>query len=116
VHQARIPFNTVLRPLQDGLFTQDPAFWQTVHLGGDGWDQQQVEAAAAAKAEWAARLVVKDPVLHVVPGTGHKAAAQVRLWLCLDKLAPSHCMCAFSDTCFGPAPVKVFLNLSQTQR
>eukprot|EP00775_Hariotina_reticulata_P008650 gene8650-8831_t len=88
VNEARASFNTVLRPLRDGLFTQDHAFWKTVHLGGDGWDQQQTEAAAAAKAEWAARLVVKDPVLHVVPGTGDKAAAQADRLSNLLKGAP----------------------------
>lgn len=66
----------MVRPSPDGLFTRDPGFWQTVHLGGDCCEEQQAAAAAAAKAEWAARVVVEDPAIHIVPGTGDKASAQ----------------------------------------
>lgn len=70
-------FDALVRPSPTGLFTQDAAFWQTVHMGGDGWEEQQVAAAAAAKAEWAAKVVVQDTAMHVVPGTGDRASAQV---------------------------------------
>jgi hypothetical protein len=72
-------FDRLVRP-SGGLFTQDPAFWQTVHLGGDGWEAQQAADAAAARAAWASKVVVSDPVFHGLPGTGDKAAAQVG-WL-----------------------------------
>jgi hypothetical protein len=62
------------------LFTQDPGFWQTVHLGGDGYEEYLAQQAAAARAEWADKVVVKDVHFHGLPGTGDKAAAQV----CLD--------------------------------
>lgn len=60
-----------------GLFTTDPAYWQTVHLGGDCWEEQLAAAKAGARADWAAKVVVKDPAIHVIPGTGDKASAQV---------------------------------------
>ncbi|WIA32397.1 hypothetical protein OEZ86_003226 [Tetradesmus obliquus] len=69
-------FDSLVRPSPTGLFTRDPAFWQTVHMGGDGWEAQQAAAAAAAKLEWAAKVVVKDTAIHVVPGTGDRASAQ----------------------------------------
>ncbi|WIA12268.1 hypothetical protein OEZ85_012330 [Tetradesmus obliquus] len=69
-------FDSLVRPSPTGLFTHDPAFWQTLHMGGDGWEEQQAAAAAAAKAEWAAKVVVKDTAIHVVPGTGDRASAQ----------------------------------------
>ncbi|KAF6251717.1 hypothetical protein COO60DRAFT_1644728 [Scenedesmus sp. NREL 46B-D3] len=81
-------FDALVRPSPTGLFTQDAAFWQTVHMGGDGWEEQQVAAAAAAKAEWAAKVVVQDTAMHVVPGTGDRASAQADKYCNLLKGAP----------------------------
>jgi len=80
---CRASFDPICRPSPDGLFTQDPAFWQTVHLGGDGWEEHLAQQAAAAKAAWAGKVVVKDTHFHALPGTGDKAAAQVCMpeWL-----------------------------------
>lgn len=74
----RVVFDPLVRPRPHGLFTQDPEFWQTVHLGGDGWEDYLAQRAAAAKQEWAHKVVVKDIHFHAIPGTGDKAAAQVR--------------------------------------
>jgi hypothetical protein len=71
-------FGAIVRAPPNGLFTQDAAFWQTVHLGGDGWEDERAAAAAAAKAAWAARLVVADAAFHGLRGSGDKAPAQVR--------------------------------------
>jgi hypothetical protein len=75
---CRASFDPLVRPRPNGLFTQDPAFWTTVHLGGDGWEEQLAQQAAAAKAQWADKVVVKHTHFHALPGTGDKAAAQVR--------------------------------------
>jgi hypothetical protein len=78
---CRPSFDAIVRPRPHGLFTQDPGFWQTVHLGGDGYEEYLAQQAAAAKAEWADKVVVKDVHFHGLPGTGDKAAAQVGLCL-----------------------------------
>jgi hypothetical protein len=74
----RVVFDPLVRPRPHGLFTQDPEFWKTVHLGGDGWEDCLAQRAAAAKQEWVDKVVVKDVHFHALPGTGDKAAAQVR--------------------------------------
>lgn len=76
---CRPTFEALVRPKPHGLFTQDLKFWQTVHLGGDGYEEYLAQQAAAAKAEWADKVVVQDVHFHGLPGTGDKAAAQVRL-------------------------------------
>lgn len=75
---SRASFDPLVRPRPHGLFTQDPDFWTTVHLGGDGWEEQLAQQAAAARAQWADKVVVKDTHFHALPGTGDKAAAQVQ--------------------------------------
>jgi hypothetical protein len=77
---CRETFDPLVKPRPHGLFTQDPAFWRTVHLGGDGYEEQLAQQAAAAKAAWADRVVVKDIHFHGLPGTGDKASAQVSGW------------------------------------
>jgi hypothetical protein len=79
---CRVVFDPLVRPRPHGLFTQDPEFWQTVHLGGDGWEEYLAQRAAAAKQEWADKVVVEDIHFHALPGTGDKAAAQVRSKCC----------------------------------
>jgi hypothetical protein len=73
----RAQFDPLAKPRPHGLFTQDPAFWRTVHLGGDGYEEQLAQQAAAAKAAWADKVVVKDIHFHGLPGTGDKASSQV---------------------------------------
>lgn len=73
----RAAFDPLCRPSANGLFTQDASFWQTVHLGGDGWEECLADKAAAAKQAWADKVLVQDTHFHTIPGTGDKAAAQV---------------------------------------
>lgn len=71
-------FQSLVHGPSGGLFTTDPAYWQTVHLGGACWEQQLAAQKAAEKQEWADKVVVKDIHVHIVPGTGDKASAPVR--------------------------------------
>lgn len=94
---CRATFDPLVKPRPHGLFTQDPAFWCTVHLGGDGYEEQLAQQAAAAKAAWADRVVVKDKAAHFhgLPGTGDKASAQVTGWG--GSSGASGCCCCISS-------------------
>ena len=69
-------FLTAIHGSSSGLFTKDPAFWQTVHCGGDSWQELQQELKTAAKKAWKDKVVVKDVHLHTL-GYSTDTPAQV---------------------------------------
>jgi hypothetical protein len=83
------PISTVRKHTGDGpdfrsataatsqLFTKDPEFWKSVHLGGDEQEAVLAAAAAAAKKEWRDKLKVEDPHLHTY-GVNLDTPTQVR--------------------------------------
>lgn len=58
------------------LFTKDPEFWKSVHLGGDEQEAVLAAAAAAAKKAWRDKLLVEDPHLRTY-GVSTDTPAQV---------------------------------------
>jgi len=59
-------FLTAIHGSSSGLFTKDPAFWQTVHCGGDSWEELQQELKTAAKEAWKDKVVVKYVHFHTL--------------------------------------------------
>jgi hypothetical protein len=49
-------FMTAVRGPASGVFAQEPEYWQTVHLGGDGWEAGQAEKLRQERELWQSKV------------------------------------------------------------
>ncbi len=52
----RPDFHTSVRGPASGVFATEPEFWQTVHLGGDGWEAALEEKRRREKELWRSKV------------------------------------------------------------
>jgi hypothetical protein len=49
-------FATAVRGPASGVFAREPEYWQTVHLGGDGWEAALAEKRRLEKEAWRGKV------------------------------------------------------------
>jgi len=105
--EGSVPLVTTVKN-PGGLFGQDPAYWKTVHLGGEGRAKEEADRKAGEKAEWTRKLVVEDPVMRVTLPLRPRPTQTDRVAHILADLPPKKKGFAVSHV--DPAPYSMHLS------